>query len=223
MVPDLMCFSSSVDLGGHLIDIGVGIHVLPKRFSVLWIVTTGVVLFRSIIVEWNTSSGQSEGESRFESRIVVELILESSVIVVIDEDTKGINILEFTIFLRESIFDVVHSFSRSKDVLDGEVHWIVEKTSKVVLIRGNVAWISVEALSHLENTSSLTELTPELSFDFRDGINSNSIESVGVDQVFNPVFKILSDITIILVNIWKISESAVFNFMCITPVVDLAI
>jgi len=94
-----------------LIDIGVGIHVLPERFSVLWIISSRVVLFRSVIVEWDTSSGQSEGESRFESRIVVELILESSVIVVIDEDTKGINVLEFTVFLRKSVFDILHAFS----------------------------------------------------------------------------------------------------------------
>ena len=206
-----------------MIDIGVGVHVLPERFSVLWIISSRVVLFRSVIVEWDTSSGQSEGKSRFESRIVVELILESSVIVVVDEDTKGINILEFTVFLGKSVFDLIHTFSRSKDVLDGVVHWIVEKTSEIVLIWSNVAWISVEALSHLENTSSLTVLTPELALDLWDCVNSNSIELIGVDQVFNPVFKILSDITIILVDIWKISESAVFNFMGITPVVDLAI
>jgi len=153
----------------------------------------------------------------------VELILESCVIVIVDEDTEGVNILEFTIFLGKSVFDIIHALSRSKDVLDGVVHWIVEERSEIVLIWRNVAWISVEALSHLENTSSLTILTPELALDLWDSVNSNSIELIGIDQVFNPVFKILSDVTIILVNIWKISKSAVFNFMSITPVVDLTI
>jgi hypothetical protein len=111
MVPDLMSFSSSVDLGGHLIDIGVGVHVLPERLSVLWIVSSRVVLFRTIVIEWDASSGQSEGKSRFETGVIVELVLESSVIVVIDEDTKGINIFEFTIFLGKSVFDAIHTFS----------------------------------------------------------------------------------------------------------------
>lgn len=107
----MVSFSSSVDLGSHLIDVGVGVHVLPEGLSVLWIVSTIVVLFGTVVVEWDTSSGQSEGKSRFESRIVVELVLESSVIVVVDKDTKGINILEFTVFLSKSVFDVVHALS----------------------------------------------------------------------------------------------------------------
>ena len=138
MVPDLMGLSSSVDLGGHGVDWGAGVHVLPEGLSVVWIITTGVVLFRTVVVEWNTSSGQSEGEGSLEVLIVVELILESSVIVVVNEDTEGINVLEFAIFFSESVFDVVHALSRSKNILDGEVHWVVEQSGQMLLIWTNV-------------------------------------------------------------------------------------
>jgi len=218
-----MSFSSSVDLGGHLIDVRVGIHVLPEGFSVLWIISTGIVLFRAVVVEWNTSCSQSECETRFESAIVVELILESSVIVIVNEDTEGINILEFTIFFSKSVFDTVHAFSRSKYVLDGVVHWIIEKTVQILLIWSNVAWVTVEALSHLEDSGRLSVLSPEITFDFWYCVDSNTIELIGVDQVFNPGFKISSNILVILVKIWKISESAVFNLVCVIPVVDLAV
>jgi hypothetical protein len=87
MIPNLMSFSSSVNFGGHLIDIIVGVHVLPEGFSVVWIITPGIVLFRTVVVEWNTSSGQSKGKSRFESNLVVILVQESSVVVVINENT----------------------------------------------------------------------------------------------------------------------------------------
>ncbi len=56
----------------------------------------------------------------------MELVLESSVVVVVDKDTEGVDILEFTIFLSKSVFDVLHALSRTKNILDGEVHWIVE-------------------------------------------------------------------------------------------------
>jgi len=111
VVPDLVSLSGSVNLLGHLINIRVGIHILPKRFSVVWIVTTSVVLFRTIVVEWNTSSSQSEGKSRFETMVIVELVLESSIVVIINEKTKSINIFEFTVFFSKSIFEAIHTLA----------------------------------------------------------------------------------------------------------------
>jgi len=143
--------------------------------------------------------------------------------VVIDEDTKSIDIFEFTVLLSKSVFEVLHALSRSENILDGEVHWIVEKTGKMLRVWTNVVWISVKAFSHLENTSSLTVLAPEISFNFWDCVDSDTIELIGIDQVLNPIFKVLSDITIVLVKIWKISKSTVLNLTCIIPVVDLAI
>ena len=63
VVPDAVSFSGSVDLCGHLIDVRIGVHVLPERLSVVWIVSTSVVLFGTIVVEWNTSSCESKGKS----------------------------------------------------------------------------------------------------------------------------------------------------------------
>jgi len=111
VVPDLVSLSGSVNLLSHLINIRVGVHVLPERFSIVWIVTTSVVLFRTIVIEWDTSSSQSESKSRFETMVVVELILESSIVVVINEKTKSVNIFEFTVFFSKSIFKVVHTLA----------------------------------------------------------------------------------------------------------------
>lgn len=133
-----MGLSGSVDLCCHGVDSGVGVHVLPERFSVVWIITTSVVLLGTVVVEWDSSCGQSESECSFEVLVIVELILESSVIVVVNENTQCIDVLEFTIFLSKSVFDVVHALSRSKDILDGEVHWVVEKAGEMVLIWTNV-------------------------------------------------------------------------------------
>jgi hypothetical protein len=154
----------------------------------------------------------------------VELILESSVIVIVDENTEGIDVFEFTILLSESVFDSIHALSRSKNILDGEIHWVVEKSGKMVLIWTNVVCISVEALSHLEHASSLSVLTPEIGWDFWDGVDSNTVELIGADQVFDPVLKVLSDVAVgVLVEIWEISESAIFDLTLIVPVVDLAV
>lgn len=153
----------------------------------------------------------------------MKLILESSVIVVINEDTKSIDIFEFTVLLIKSVFEVLHALSRSKNILDGEVHWIVEKTGEIVRVWTNVIWISVKAFTHLENTSSLAVLAPETFFNFWDCVDSDTIELIGIDQVLDPIFKILSNITVTLVKIWKISKSAVLYLTLIIPVVNLAI
>jgi len=111
VVPDLMSLSGLVDGSGHLVDVGVGVHGLPERLSVLWVIATGISLLGSVVVEGDTSSGEGEGQSGFETLLVVELIKESGVVVVIDEETKSINVLEVWALIVVSLWDQRHGFS----------------------------------------------------------------------------------------------------------------
>ena len=101
-------FSSLVDSSGLLIKVRAGVHVLPERLSIVWIVTTGIGLLTTVVVEWNTSGSHGEPKSTGEHVLVVELVQESSVVVVVNEDTKGIDILEVGLFFLVSVLDVVH-------------------------------------------------------------------------------------------------------------------
>jgi len=180
VTPNLVCFSCLVNLGGHLVNVGVGVHVLPRGLSIIWIITTGIVLLRPVVIEWNTPSSQSESKSRLESLIIVELILESSVVVVIYKNTKGINILEFAILFSKSILKVVHGLSRSKNILNREIHWIVKYCGEMVLIWTDIIWITVKDLSHLENTSCFSILTPEVWVNLWNSVNSNTVKAVSI-------------------------------------------
>lgn len=62
MVPDSHVLSSTVDGSGHLVDVRVGVHVLPQRLSISWVVATTVLLLTTIVVEWNTLSCECECE-----------------------------------------------------------------------------------------------------------------------------------------------------------------
>jgi hypothetical protein len=154
--------------------------------------------------------------------MVVVLVQESGVVVVVDENSESGEILEGTLSVI-SVSNLVHALLSSENILDSVVHWVVEEASEVLLVWSNIVWISVEALSHLENARGLSVLRPELSFDFWDGIDSDSIKVVLLDQVVDPGLQVLSNIRVVLVEIWQVSESAVLNITCVIPVGDLAV
>ena len=70
---------------------------------------SSVVLFGTVVREWNASRGQSEGYGLSETNFVVSMVVkESWVIVVVDEDSEGVDILEMLLLLRVAIADAVH-------------------------------------------------------------------------------------------------------------------
>ena len=146
------------------------------------------------------------------------IVKETRIIVVIDKDTEGIDILEMLGLLVISVTDVVHGFRAAKDVADGVVHWVVEEGSQMVLIWSNIGGVAVEALTHLENSSSLTVLRPEVSRDLWDGVNPDSIEAILLDDTLDPVRKVAAHIGVALVKIWQVGQSAVLNGVLIVPV-----
>lgn len=219
----LSLLSGIVDFSGHLVEVSGGVHILPEGLSVSWVVATSVGLLRSIVVEWDTLSSQSEHKSSSEHIWVIVLIQESGVVVVVNEDTKSIKVLEMTLLLLPSSRDLLHRLLSSEHVLDGIVHWVVEKPSDMILIRTDISWVTIEAFSHLEHSRSLSKLAPEVFWDLRDGINSNTIEAEVSDEALDPVFKVTSDVVVFLSKIRKTSESAVLNLLLVAPVIDITI
>jgi len=206
LVPNLTLFSLSIDLGNHLIEIGVCVHGLPERFTVFGITASGVVLLGTIVGERNTTRGQSEGLGLLKSGLVATVVAkEARVVVVVNEDTKSINIVEVALFLVVSTLDVVHIFAASEYVTDGVVHRVVEKSSEGVLIWSDVGRVSVEALAHLEYASGLTVFGPEVGGDLGDGVDTNTIETVGLNNTLDPVLEVLANVAIALI---KIRESS---------------
>jgi hypothetical protein len=142
---------------------------------------------------------------------------ETRVVVVVNENTKGVQVFEVRGLLLISILDAVHGLA-AKNVLDGEVHWVVEETSQVFLIWTNVSWVTVKVLTHLEHSRCLSVLTPEIFRNFWNSIDSNSIKSVGLDKVLNPVLKVASNVVVLLIEIRKTGKTAILNRVLITPV-----
>jgi hypothetical protein len=189
----------------------------------LWVVATSVGLLGAVVVEWDTSSSKGESESVGKHFLVVILVKESGIVVVIDEKTKSINVLEMTSFFLVSVLDSVHGLLRSKHISDGIVHWVVEEGGDRTLIATNVSWVTVENLSHLEHSGSWAEFGPEVLWNLWDSINSNTIEAIGGDEVADPVLELLSNPVVFLVKIWEVSKSAVLNLPLVAPVLDVTL
>lgn len=101
---------------------------------------------------------------------------------VVNEESKSVDVVEVAFFLCISIFDVVHRLVASKNVLNCIIHWIIEDSSEVVLVWANICWVSIEAFSHLEHASSLTILAPEILWHLWNSINSYPIKAKILDK-----------------------------------------
>ena len=137
---------------------------------------------------------------------------------VVDKDSESVDVLEVLGLLVIAVTDVVHGFGATEDVADGVVHWVVEEGSQILLVGSYVGWVSVKALSHLEHSRSFTVLRPKVCWDLWDGINSNTVEVILIDDTLDPVFEITTNIVIALVKIWQVSKSAIFYRILIIPV-----
>lgn len=122
---------------------------------------------------------------------------ETGIVMIVDKDAKCINVFEMALLFCISILDVVHRLT-TKNVLDCEIHWIVEKCSQVILVRSNIRWITIEVFTHLEHARRLSILCPETHWNFRNSINSNAIEFVSLNQILDPILQVISDIVIFL-------------------------
>lgn len=122
------------------------------------------------------------------------IVKEACIVMVINKETKSIDILEVVTFSVVTVFDFGHALTRTENVTDSVVHWVVEQTSNVVLVWSNVSGITIEALTHLEDASRFAVLSPKIAFNLRNSVNTNTIEVVIFDQIFNPVFEVLPHI-----------------------------
>ena len=121
------------------------------------------------------------------------------------------------------MFNITHVKTRTEDIFNGVVHWVIENTRDVILIRTDVSRISIEAFSHLENSRSCSKFTPKVFWNLWNGIDSNTVKTICSNQILNPVFMSLSDIRVALIEIREISEAAILDLGLVIPVRDLAV
>ena len=76
----------------------------------------------------------------------------TGVVVVVHERTESINISESLFLLLICSSDLVHGLTGTKHVVEGKEHWVVEKSFDWTLISTDEVDVTIEALSHLEDT-----------------------------------------------------------------------
>ena len=100
------------------------------------------------------------------------VVEETCVVVIVNEDTEGRDVTEVRCLLIVAGLYVVHR--------------VVEKSGDWALVGTNVGGVSVKALAHLENTTRRPKLRPKVLANLRDRVNSNSVETVGRDEISDP-------------------------------------
>lgn len=152
------------------------------------VIAATVVLLSTVVHEGDTKASQREDCGSAETLLVAIVVAqEASVVVVINEKTEKAQVREVALLSSVSVLDVTHVLTRAENIRNGVVHRVVEQTGNNTLVGTNIGGVSVEALTHLEDTGSRAEFGPERHGNFRNGVNSDTIETVGVDEVVNPV------------------------------------
>eukprot|EP00350_Pseudokeronopsis_sp_OXSARD2_P000004 CAMPEP_0170550844 /NCGR_PEP_ID=MMETSP0211-20121228/8859_1 /TAXON_ID=311385 /ORGANISM="Pseudokeronopsis sp., Strain OXSARD2" /LENGTH=151 /DNA_ID=CAMNT_0010857623 /DNA_START=117 /DNA_END=572 /DNA_ORIENTATION=- len=141
---------------------------------------------------------------------------------VVNEDSKGINIIEITSVLVVSVSDSIHRLSVSPDILDRVVHGVVEEAAHIVLVVTHVSRVPIEALAHLEDASSFSELSPEPLGHMGNSVDSDPIEAISINKGMDPILKVVGNPTIFLVQVREVRESTVLYFILVAPVFNLA-
>ena len=99
--------------------------------------------------------------------------------------------------------ELVHGLTASKDISNREEHWVVEQCCHVVLIISDEANISIEALTHLEDSAGIAVLFPERLGNVRDGVDADAIEIEARDSLADPLLQVVANKVVILVQIRK--------------------
>jgi hypothetical protein len=223
IVLDTLWLSGSVDSLSELEHVGGAVKVAPQYFAVIGIVTTSEALLTSVVEEGDTSCAKSKSQGTLEESYITISVEESSVIMVINKYAESVNIWEVLAVGVPSIPDVFHRLSVLEDISYGKVHGIVKQASDVFLVVTNVGIIAVENLAHLEDTSWLAILRPEVLGNLRDGVNTNTIETVLFHEILNPPLEVSADIRVILVKIRKTGKTAVLDLPLVVPIIDVTV
>ena len=122
--------------------------------------------------------------------VVVE---EAGVVVVVNEQTKGVKILESAGFSVIAGLDATHVCPSAENIVDGVVHWVVENTRDVVLVGTDVGRVTVEGFAHLEDSSRCAKFRPEVLGDLGNSVDADTVEAVGAHEILNPVLECLTN------------------------------
>jgi len=117
-----------------------------------------------------------------------------------------------------AITNIVHGLTGAENIMQGKVHGVVEKTFNVTLVTGNKVNITIETLTHLEDTGCLGVLRPEILRNLGNSVDPDTVEVELADGVFNPFFQVGANILIGLIKISQTAQPTVFNRPLVIPI-----
>lgn len=104
--------------------------------------------------------------------------------------------------------EVLEGDFASVGVGDGVVHWEVDKGGNIALVRTDISRVSMEDFTDGENTSGAAEAGPEVFFNVLYGVEAETVNLVGRDEVPDPALVDAPDAGIFGFDIWEVGDSA---------------
>ena len=191
------------------------------------ILTVGGVIATSIaLLSTAVEDGDTTGEER-----VCQCILEGSPVGVDIEETYHVVVVDEgsqQLWTREAETDPVVLVNKDLwarfagiDLGDQVVHGVVDQTLHVVLVIADITRIATEDFTDREDASGLGKPGPKVLFNVLDGVQTETIDRVGVDKVLDPTLENGPDTIVLGLDIGEIADdTAVFDIALIVEVTD---
>lgn len=125
----------------------------PEWLPIEWIVATFVLLFSTIVHDWNAWCEEHEGQGRFEHSNLASVVEESFHIAVVYEDAECIWILVQKGVCIPLFSKFAHGLVVGKHIFNGVIHRIIKNATEVVLVWCHVCRVVAGNFSNLEYAS----------------------------------------------------------------------
>jgi len=222
VVPDSFLLTSFDGSLKELIKLGFGVVIaVPKRLTILGVVTTVEALLRTVVDDGNTSGEKGKDES---VAILPGIRLdrkETRLIVVIDESAEDAGILEVLLILYQAVAKIAHGLTAGKDITHSEIHGIAKNAIEASLVARNIGDITVVVLTDGEFADGRLKFLPEGLLDLSDGVDTKTISVIG-GKFLDVLDELLTDESVCLVQIREARETAVLDLGLVAPVLNVA-
>ena len=213
--------------GDVFVDRGLGVHLRgPEWLSVLGVIAAVEALLSSVVHNWDSFCEENEIQAVFEHGGAVDSIEEPAVVVVVEEQTEGVGISKGLLGGCEGGSELVHRPPPGEDINQSEVERILEHGWDGSLIASSVVDPLVEDLSDGVDSSGGGEISPKVLFDEWDRVDSDTIDSVVLNQIVDPAHESVLDEWNGLVEVWETGQPTVLHpplILHLVGGVDLAV
>lgn len=185
-VPNFVLLSCLYADLSELVKCMISIHMSPKWFSISRIISSFESLFCPVVKDGNSLNKHVECDHWGKMVPIWISWQESSIVMIIHEYSQNMSIFEFLSIVLKDISEFPHWSLISIHIVQSVPKRIIQKSRDVMLVTSNILSVSIQNFSNWIDFCSSSEFTPKPFWNFRNRVDSESVNVVFINDVSGP-------------------------------------